>query len=304
MTAWEFRTPGTGLCHYVARLINLFAQLMPSLWVPVPPCGGSRGGKSSPLLGSPVTPWSICSTPFSSEIRLRPHRGVLRISASVKPHRFSWSQSSEAWTPTMTSCKHLTMKVLIFFLVIKISDMLFLKACVSNQHNQPLIWLIWVPLVPTVSHRHTAPVLGKSSKLSVASAALTIFQNQTPQRRLHCLLCWKWYFKSTHTNKSTWHKTMKTQRHFHFIVNELQTSTTYSPYQEGLSALWFFYPSSSTFTTVQALCLQERLLTQKWKFMLFLHSINKPWDNTAKMHTLEISNEKLHNTETGNFAAE
>lgn len=178
MTAWEFRTPGTGQCHYVARLINLFAQLMPSLWVPVPPCGGSREGKSSPLLGSPVTPWSICSTPFSSEIRLRPHRGVLRISASVKPHRFSWSQSSEAWTPTMTSCKQLAMKVLIFFLLIKISDMLFLKACISNQHNQPLIWLIWVPLVPTVPHRHTAPVLGKSSKLSVASAALPSFKTK------------------------------------------------------------------------------------------------------------------------------
>lgn len=39
--------------------------------------------------------------------------------------------------------------------------------------------------------------------------------------------------------------------------------------------------------------------------MLFLHSISKPWDNTAKIDTLEeISKVKLHKTEIANFAAE
>lgn len=53
--------------------------------------------------------------------------------------------------------------------------MLFLEACTSNQQNQ---LLICVPLVPTVPYRHTAPVLGMSSKLSVASAALFSFKTK------------------------------------------------------------------------------------------------------------------------------
>lgn len=36
-----------------------------------------------------------------------------------------------------------------------------------------------------------------------------------------------------------------------------------------------------------ALFFSERLITPKWRFMLFLHSVNKPWENTAKIHSLK-----------------
>lgn len=183
---------------------------------------------------------------------LRPHRAVLGICASVKPHRFSWSLSAEAWSPTMTSCKQLATKVLIFFLLIKRSHMLFLEACISNQHNQPLIWLIWVPLVPTVPYRHTAPVLGTSSKLSVASAALFSFKTKLFREDFTAFSAERTYFnlKAPTQIIQLDTKSWRGKGTFTSLWMMLQTSTTCSPHQEGLSTVWFFYPSSSTLLSV------------------------------------------------------
>lgn len=189
---------------------------------------------------------------------LRPHRTVWGICASIKPHRFSWSLSAEAWSPTMTFCKQLETKVLIFFLLIKISGMFLLKACISNQHNQPLIWLI--TLAPTVPYRHAAPVLGRSSKLSAAWAA-------SFQLLQHC-----YFLSKTNSSEKTSLPSLLKRIHFNLKaptqIIQLDTrreeakalslhcewtaniNNILSPSGRTVQHFDFFYPSSNTLPSV------------------------------------------------------
>lgn len=187
MTVWEFRTPGTGLCHYVSRSTNLFAQLMPSLWVPLPLNWGSRGGKSSPLLGSPVTPWSICWTPFSSE---------------------GWSYTAQFWESVQVS-NHADFPDLY---QLKLEVQLWLPANSLQQkflHSFFSKKYVTCSFLKPVFQISTTSDLGFSCSNSALQAhsscarqeqqtfcsfsSYIFFQNQTLQRRLHCLLSWKEY---------------------------------------------------------------------------------------------------------------
>lgn len=181
MTVWELRTPGTGLCHYASRSISLFAQLMPSLRVPLPSSWGSRGGKSPPLLGSPVTPWSICSTPFSSEGWS--HTGKFWESVQVSNHadfpdlyqaklksnydflQTACNKSSYILSPHKNKW-HALSQSLYFKLAQPTSDLGF--PC-SNSALQ--------------THSSSA----RQEQQTFCSFSSSIFlQNQTLQRRLHC----------------------------------------------------------------------------------------------------------------------
>lgn len=164
----------------------------PFLRVPLPPCWESRGRKSSPLLGSPVTPWSICSTPFSSEGW--GYTGQFGESVQVTNHTdFSWSLSAKAWSQTM------------YFLQTARNKSSYILSPHKNKWHAPSRSLYFKPSQPTSDLAD----LGSSCSNSALQAhsycarqrqqtfcsfsSSIFFQKQTLQRRVHCLLCWKGY---------------------------------------------------------------------------------------------------------------
>lgn len=184
MIVWGFRTPGTALCHYVPGSVSLFAQLMPSLWVPWPPCWGSRGEKSSPLLGSPVTPWSICSIPFFFFQRAEATQGsfgnlckcltmqifLISISWSLKSNydflQTACNKSSYIFSPHKNK-SHALSRSLYFKPARPTSD---LGSSCSNSALQA----------------HSSCARHEQQTFCSFSSSI-FFQNQTLQRRHHCL---------------------------------------------------------------------------------------------------------------------
>lgn len=197
MTVWEFRTAGTGLCHHVTGSMRLFAQLINQSFHPAffsgslyPPCWESRGGKSSPLLGSPVTPWGICWTLQRAEATQDSLGNLCKCQTTqIFPDLYQPKLEGQLCTSLLTARYKSS----------------YILSPHKKKWHAPSWSLYFKPSQPTSDLADLGSSCSNSTLQAHSSCARQeqqtfcsfsnsiFFQKQTLQRRVHCLLCWKGY---------------------------------------------------------------------------------------------------------------
>lgn len=243
---WGTRTPGDS-AKYVLTLVNLFAhfwELMSSLWVPHPVLR-SRGRRSPPSLGSPVTPCSIHSSPsflkgwdhtrqFGESVQVSNHADFPDLYQSKLDFlQTACNKSSYILSPHKNKSRALS------------RSLYFKPAQVTSDPGSSCFNSALQAHSSCARHERQTFCLTCSFSSSIHSFKTKLFREDftafSAKKDIFSL-------KSTDTNNSPWHKITEKAKalSLHCEMN-LQTSTTYSPHREPPSALL-------SFVKVQALC--------------------------------------------------